>query len=551
MASGNRNFFSNFAEAAEHVVDLLSDRIKAASIMVVSSAGPVSTVIKVFNRDKIIVTEGQQISFDPAYFTNWTGSHWDVPVVIPQTSKHPLTRPQSQTRVGTEASGEYGLIGFPISYSDGQKFGGLAALGAEGAFSDADLELVTSMALFLSYIAELERKNADGAQDLHRVVEDKKGVEELAETYRGEAQAARQSTQQKADFLAFMTHEIRNSLNGSIAMSDLLATTSLSQEQQQYLDMVRSSNAFLLTLANNILDYSKLEAGKQSVDVSLFDPASTIEDVASLMAPRAIEKHVELILDVEDGLPVFVQGDVGKLRQILLNLLGNAVKFTHAGQILLSIRQSPRSMEGEIRLELVVRDTGIGITASKLDSLFQTYHQVHETGGGQNYGGTGLGLAITRNLIELMGGQISVSSEPGLGTEFFVSLPFAPYADFDLGASAPLRLDGLRVLSVDDNVSALSVLERLLSGWGVYSIGVRTTEEVLKQLKNDQFDLVLLDVHFIDLARQIAALPSAPPVALLAPLGTVPDLQNLDDVRFTVFKPLRRLQLYSALSAIK
>ncbi|WP_051506997.1 ATP-binding response regulator [Saccharibacillus sacchari] len=551
MAGGNRNFFRNFAEAAGHVVDLLSNRLDAASVMVVSSEGSVSTVVKVFNRNKVLVVEGQEICFDPAYFADWTGAHWDVPVVIPQTSKHPLTQDQSRTRTGTDAAGEYGLIGFPISYSNGRKFGGLAALGAEGAFSDADLELVTSMALFLSYIAELERRNESDQQDLGRLAEDKRHVEAMAESYRGEAQAAKQSTQQKADFLAFMTHEIRNSLNGSIAMSELLATTQLTQEQKQYLDMVRSSNEFLLTLANNILDFSKLEAGKQSIDVSLFDPVSTIEDVASLMAPRAIEKRVELILDVEDGLPMFVQGDAGKLRQILLNLLGNAVKFTHKGQILVAVRQSDRSADGEIRLEITVRDTGIGIAADKLDGLFQTYYQVHGNDSKESYGGTGLGLVITRNLIELMGGRITVSSESGLGTEFLVALPFAPYAEFDMGPAAPLRLDGLRVLSVDDNASALSVLERLLSEWGAFSVGVRTAEAALEWLGRDKFDLVLLDVHFFDLARRIAALPEAPPVALLAPLGTVPDLQDLDNVRFTVFKPLRRFQLYSALSAIK
>lgn len=551
MTGGNRNFFKSFSEAAEHVVDVLSARLAAESVMVVSSEGPLSTVVKAFNRDRELVVEGQEIRFEADYFASWTGENWDLPLVIPQTSKHPLTRNQHLTRGESETAVEYALIGFPISYPDGRKFGGLAALGLEGAFSDADLELLTSMALFLSYIAELERRSELDVEHLGRLVEDKKSMEALAEAYRGEAQAARQSTQQKADFLAFMTHEIRNSLNGSIAMSDLMATTELTPEQQQYLDMIRTSNGFLLTLANNILDFSKLEAGKQGVEISLFDPASTIEDVASLMAPRAIEKRVELILDVEDGLPMFVQGDAGKLRQILLNLLGNAVKFTHEGQILVVIRQEIRSENGDVQLEITVRDTGIGIAENKLDSLFQTYHQVHGADSHGHYGGTGLGLAITRNLIELMGGQIVVSSEPGLGTEFRVGLPFAPYAEFDMGPVAPLRLESLRVLSVDDNVSALSVLERLLFGWGAFSVGVRTGEEALVQLEQDRFDLVLLDMHFLDLARQIAMLPDAPPVALLAPLGTVPDLQDLDGVRFTVFKPLRRFQLYSALSAIK
>ncbi|NGZ77288.1 ATP-binding response regulator [Saccharibacillus alkalitolerans] len=550
MTRDKRIFFENFAQAAEHVVDVLSRRIAAESIMVVSSEGAVSTVVKVFNRGRELVREGQEIRFDPEYFAGWSSSHWDLPLVISRTSQHPLTRDAYRARAAAGLGGEYSLIGFPISYPDGRKFGGLAALGSKERFSPEDLELVTSMALFLSYIVELERRLEEDRERLRRLDEDKQSVEALAEAYRGEAQAARQSTQQKADFLAFMTHEIRNSLNGSIAMSELLALTELTEEQQRYLDMICSSNGFLLTLANNILDFSKLEAGKQGIDISLFDPASTIEDVASLMAPRAIEKRVELILDIEDGLPMFVQGDAVKLRQILLNLLSNAVKFTHKGQILVTVRQVPPQEENQVRLEIKVRDTGIGIAAEKLDGLFQTYHQVHGSDGKVHYGGTGLGLAITRNLIELMGGNIGVDSERGAGTEFVVELPFVPYAEFDGGTAAPLRLDGMRVLIVDDNVSALEVLARLLSEWEARPSSVPTAEKALELLDADVFDLVLLDMHFLDLAGRIAALPEAPPVVLLAPLGTVPDLPGLDGIRFTVFKPLRKLQLYSALSAV-
>lgn len=547
MLGGDRVFFRNFAEAAAHVVDLLSRRLGAETVMVISGEGPTSTVVKVFNRERPLVSEGQEIRFDPEFYASWADTHRDMPVVISQTSKHPLTRDQYPE----DASEEHSLIGFPISYPDGRKFGGLAALGVVGAFEEADLELVTSMALFLSYIAELERRQEEDRERIGRLDADKKNIEAMAEAYRGEAQAAKQSTQQKADFLAFMTHEIRNSLNGSIAMSDLLASTPLEPQQSEYLEMIRSSNQFLMTLANNILDYSKLEAGKQSLDISLLDPASTIEDVASLMAPRAIEKRVELILDVEDRLPMFVQGDAGKLRQILLNLLSNAVKFTHQGEILVKVHQASPETEGEIRLEISVRDTGIGIAADKLSGLFQTYHQVHDSAERSHYGGTGLGLAITRNLIELMGGRISVFSEPGTGTEFQVSLPFAPYAEFDHTTIAPLKLNDLRVLVVDDNPTALDVLERLLSDWEACPSGARTAEEARSLLDRETFDLLLLDMHFLDLAEIISGLTGAPPIALLAPLGTAPQLSNMSNVRFTVFKPLRRLQLYSALSAIK
>ncbi|OWA35456.1 hypothetical protein B9G55_12500 [Saccharibacillus sp. O16] len=547
MLGGNRSFFGDFAEAAAHVVNLLSERLGAETIMVVSSIGPVNRVIKVFHRNHVWVREGEEIQFDPDFLANGMEANPDLSLVISQISKYPFIRDWHTEEVA-EA---YSLIGFPISYGDERRFGGIAALGSEEAFVDADLELMKSMALFLSYIAELEYRQEQDGERIGRLNEDKKSMEAMAEAYRGEAQAARQSTQQKADFLAFMTHEIRNSLNGSIAMSDLLAATELQVQQQQYLEMIRSSNQFLLTLANNILDFSKLEAGKQSLDISLLDPAATLEDVASLMAPRAIEKRVELILDVEEGLPMFVQGDAGKLRQILLNLLGNAVKFTHQGEILVKVCQTASEQDGEVRLDISVRDTGIGIAADKLKDLFQTYHQVHDSEGRSHYGGTGLGLAITRNLIELMGGRISVGSEVGKGTEFLVSLPFAPYAEFDNSVIAPLKLDGLRVLVVDDNQTALTVLERLLAEWEAYPRCARHCEEALLLLREETFDLVLLDVHFLDLAETISAQKGAPPVALLAPLGTAPQLPDMSNVRFTVFKPLRRLQLYSALSAIK
>ncbi|OWR31096.1 hypothetical protein CDO73_08125 [Saccharibacillus sp. O23] len=547
MLGGNRIFLRNFAEASAHVVNLLGRRLEADTVMVVSGEGPIGTVVEVFNRELPLAREGQEIPFGSEFFASLADARRDLPVVIPQTSKHSLTRAQYPA----EGAEERSLIGFPLSYSDGRKFGGLIMLGAEGFFEKGDLELAASMVLFLSYAAESEGRQQEDRERIDRLNADKQNMEAAAEAYRGEAQAARQSTQQKADFLAFMTHEIRNSLNGSIAMSDLLASTELEPQQQEYLEMIRSSNQFLMTLANNILDYSKLEAGKQSLDVSLLDPASTIEDVASLMAPRAIEKRVELILDVEDRLPMFVQGDAGKLRQILLNLLGNAVKFTHQGEILVKVHQAPPESEGEIRLEVSVRDTGIGIAADKLAGLFQTYQQVHDSEGRSHYGGTGLGLAITRNLIELMGGRISVFSAPGVGTDFQVSLPFAPYAEFDSTTMAPLKLNDLRVLVVDDNPTALAVLERLLSAWEACPSGASTAEEARSLLDRETFDLVLLDMHFLDLAETISDSTGAPPIALLAPLGTAPQLSNMSDVRFTVFKPLRRLQLYSALSAIK
>ncbi|MCQ4087628.1 ATP-binding protein [Saccharibacillus sp. JS10] len=552
MTGSNRNFFGDFTEAAAHVVKLLSQRLPADSVIVVSNEGPVSTVIKAFNRKEKIAEAGQVFHFDPKYFAEWVELHWQKPIIIPQMSKHPLTQKLCQSPRGAHTPIERGMIGFPISYPDGKRFGGLIALGAEHIFSDADLELLTSMALFLSYIIELERRNEIDNQHLGKLVEDKQVVEGLAETYRGEAQAAKQSTQQKAEFLAFMTHEIRNSLNGSVAMSELLAMTKLTPDQQQYLNMIRSSNDFLLTLANNILDFSKLEAGKHNIEVSLFDPISTIEDVAVLVAPRAIEKHVELILDIEEGLPLFLEGDAGKLRQILLNLLGNAVKFTHQGQILLSICEGSCNEVGMIQLEIKVQDTGIGIAEHQMEGLFQTYHQVYEPSEpSSRYGGTGLGLAITQHLVELMGGQISLTSKLGVGTEFVVNLPFSLYTEFDIAPPVLPRLEELRILIVDDNQTALHVLERLLSGWGVISVGVHTASEAFEKLQQEVFDLVLLDLHVIDLARQIAKLPEAPSIGLLAPLGTVPDLEGLARVCFTVFKPLRRFQLYSALSAIK
>ncbi|MDO3411633.1 ATP-binding protein [Saccharibacillus sp. CPCC 101409] len=546
MQRKNRIFFESFAEAAGHVVDLLSEQMTADAILVVTSEGNVSTVIKAFNRGRTLVREGQVIRFDAEFFEKWTDSHWDRPLVIPQTSRHPLTHNQYATRT----YGDHALIGFPISYPDGRKYGALAALSASEPFRDKDMQLLTSMSLFLSYIVELERRVELDRDWIGRLAEDKRSMENLAEAYLDEAKAAQRSTREKADFLAIMTHEIRNSLNGSVAMSDLLLTTELAPDQRNYLDMIRSSNDTLLTLANNILDFSKLEAGKHNVEEAPFDLISTIEDVACLLAPRTIEQQVELILDLSGDLPAFVLGDAGKMRQILLNLLGNAVKFTHQGEIVVTARELPGTDGREANIELTISDTGIGIAEDKLKGLFDRYYQAHEAGGTFNYGGTGLGLSITQSLVELMGGKISVQSEAGRGTAFRIQIPFIRYGEFELETAAR-PLDGIRVLIVDDNETTLGVLECLLRSWGAQPFGVRTGEEGLERLKNGSFDLVLLDMHFENLAAQIREFGLTTPLGLLAPLGTVFDLQDKNSFRFIAFKPLRKLQLYSAIASVR
>ena len=402
-------------------------------------------------------------------------------------------------------------------------------------------ELEQNRRVMLSMMEDIEHSRGDLQREMER-------ANELAK-------AADLAARAKSDFLAVMSHEIRTPMNGVIGFTNILIETELNKQQLDFAENIRTCADSLLALINDILDFSKIESSNLELEDEPFNLRKCIENAIGVCAHAAAMRNLELVCDFSEEAPEWVRGDMTRLRQIVVNLVGNSVKFTEKGEVVVKVASAATGGVEPGLITLAVQDTGIGIDPERLEKIFQPFSQA-DSSTTRRYGGTGLGLAICKRLVNAMGGEIHVESSPGNGSTFLFTIllpPVQPATE----PSDEVNLDGVRVLIVDDNQATRTALHHQLRRWRMHAREVGTGTAALALIQTGEpFDIVLLDgsmpgMDGFELARNIRSFANsrALPLILLTPVGMTDSAMRSKaaGIRFTLNKPARQSQLHDAI----
>jgi signal transduction histidine kinase/DNA-binding response OmpR family regulator/HPt (histidine-containing phosphotransfer) domain-containing protein len=423
----------------------------------------------------------------------------------------------------------------------------------------AQIAEVRSLSLAMHASAlEIQAKRGEIEQQAIALRDANEHLEERVALRTRELEASREdalaAARAKASFLATMSHEIRTPLNGVVGMTGLLADTHLNPEQKDYLHTMQVSSDQLLGVINDILDFSKIESGKLDLEDEPLSLLTTIEDACDIAGTRAREKKIKLLIDIAENVPAWVRGDVTRLRQVLLNFINNAIKFTEQGQVLVSVNTvDDTGNQDTALLEFRVKDTGIGVPLDRQDALFQSFSQV-DASTARRYGGTGLGLAICKRLAHLMGGNVGLESSPGQGSTFWFTAQLQRADAQEPSATSSYymaSLNGQRAVLIDDTALNLRILDKQVKRWGMHTVQFERAKSALDWLATHTAKVIAVDMHMPDMdgydfakaLRQTQ--PSANIVLLTSGMAPAGDIATMFDA--VLLKPYRQSQLFDAL----
>ena len=448
-------------------------------------------------------------------------------------------------------SGIYGIVILRVNIIEKQKIKLEEQVQKQTAEVIEQKDVLLAQTENLQALHEEQQAQTEYLQTLNEELhQQKKEIITKSEEAEKARQDAERANQAKSIFLATMSHEIRTPMNGVLGMASLLAETSLSAEQQEYTDTIRTSGDALLTVINDILDFSKIESGNLELDNQPFDLRQCIEDVMDVFAKKTAEKGLDLVYQIDNQIPAQIFGDSHRLRQILLNLISNAMKFTHQGEIFVGI-ELLNADNNQLQLAFHIRDTGIGIPHDKLSRLFKAFSQV-DSSTTRKYGGTGLGLVISERLVGLMSGGITVNSELGVGTTFSFTIKslmnqqesIRHYVHYNTVGN-----EGKKVLLIDDNATNRAILKTQLEHWKLLPTLASSGSEALQILsKQERFDLVITDMQMPDmdglqLSQQIKAKHPSLPIILLSSVGDESKKKYPSLFTSVLNKPVKQQQL--------